>query len=53
MFEHMIESSLGTWGAPVLDFVRNNGFIISAVVIAIWAISVGIAHFRKKKHREK
>ncbi len=49
MFDQIIETLLGSWGSPVLEFVRNNGFAISVVVIAIWGISTLITRYRRKE----
>lgn len=49
MFDQIIETLLGSWGAPVLDFVRQNRFAISVVVIVVWGISALVTRYRRKE----
>ncbi len=53
MFEKLIESLLGDWGRPVMNFLYENTLIIGSGVIIIWVALRLSAKYRKKSNKNK
>ena len=52
MFENIINSLLGEWGAPVLSFVYKYQLIISIVVVAFGIVMIVRRRNKNKKITE-